>query len=447
MAEDAKTSRATAKRFFSRAENALHQALDVEAPEETIVRRFDDYKRRWEITQEMHDKYIETLGDVSEDQVAHEDMWLNELAQRYYNLEICIDNTLKERKELEKEKCGNEPNKDVSKESLNRALSESVNVKTNTIQLERMKFDRFDGSIRKYPKFKEEFHTHIKPLCGSSQLPFVLKSYLEVSVREEVDNVEDDYNAIWERLDERYGDKGRLIDSIMADVKCLKHCSNNNDEGTLHLVKTIEKAYRDLVRLGEDEQMNNAAIMSTIEQKLPDKILDEWIKEVSGTVSDTRTRFSAMMELLADWRKRIEYRLATIRSRIPEVSGKANHGKGNFQKSGGKQPTNTGGSRSERCWIHNYTGDHPIWRCKIFQNKPVEERIELTKLNKACMACLEVGHNIEDCSKGFKCTVSGCGAKHNRLLHEEKPIAGSVNHADDKDEQDSGSTILPIQEL
>ena len=61
----------------------------------------------------------------------------------------------------------------------------------------------------------------------------------------------------------------------MANVKCLKNCSNNNNEGTMHLIKTIERAYCDLVRLGEDEQMNNGAIMSTIASQLPDKILDE----------------------------------------------------------------------------------------------------------------------------------------------------------------------------
>ena len=50
MVKAAKKSRATAKRFFLHTENELHQALDVEAPEETILSRFDDYKRRWEIT-------------------------------------------------------------------------------------------------------------------------------------------------------------------------------------------------------------------------------------------------------------------------------------------------------------------------------------------------------------------------------------------------------------
>ena len=63
----------------------------------------------------MHDKYIKNLGDISEDQVAHENMWLNKLTQRYYNLKIRIDNTLKEGKDQEKEKCGNELNLNMLK--------------------------------------------------------------------------------------------------------------------------------------------------------------------------------------------------------------------------------------------------------------------------------------------------------------------------------------------
>ena len=99
MMEVSKTSRSTAKRFFTRSENALHQALDTEALEETVMRRFNDYKRRWEIAQEAHDKYIEELGTVTEDEIETEDLWLNELAERFYNLEVRVDNTLHERKE------------------------------------------------------------------------------------------------------------------------------------------------------------------------------------------------------------------------------------------------------------------------------------------------------------------------------------------------------------
>ena len=63
------------------------------------MRRFNDYKRRWKIAQAAHGKYIEELGTVTEDEIETEDQWLNELAERFYNLEICVDNTLHERKE------------------------------------------------------------------------------------------------------------------------------------------------------------------------------------------------------------------------------------------------------------------------------------------------------------------------------------------------------------
>ena len=109
-------------------------------------------------------------------------------------------------------------------------------IKSSAIQLERMKFSKFEGDIRKYPKFKEEFHIHIRPICSVSQLPFILRSYLSDAIQDEVDNAGNDYNAIWERLDAKYGDKGRLVDAVMADnnyfstqlCSILHHTTNTN---------------------------------------------------------------------------------------------------------------------------------------------------------------------------------------------------------------------------
>ena len=68
-----------------------------------------------------------------------------------------------------------------------------------TIQLDRMKFKQFDGDIRRYPRFKEDFNTHIKPLCDVKQLPFVLISYLCQELSDDVDSLGDDINEIWAR--------------------------------------------------------------------------------------------------------------------------------------------------------------------------------------------------------------------------------------------------------
>ena len=44
----------------------------------------------------------------------------------------------------------------------NSKLNTDVQPKSNPIQLERIKLDKFNGDIRKYPKFKEQFELYVK---------------------------------------------------------------------------------------------------------------------------------------------------------------------------------------------------------------------------------------------------------------------------------------------
>ena len=82
-----------------------------------------------------------------------------------------------------------------------------------------MKFESFGGDLRRYPRFKEEFLKYVKPTFKPSEEAFVLKSYLERHVRNDIENLGEDANAIWQRLDEKYGNKRRLIDAIICEVK------------------------------------------------------------------------------------------------------------------------------------------------------------------------------------------------------------------------------------
>ena len=120
------------------------------------------------------------------------------------------------------------------------------------IRLERVRFDIFDGSIRKYPAFRTEFLKHIKPLHHPHEEVVVLKSYLASDIRKDVDSV-NDISELWERLDKKYGDEGKLVDSIMSDIKNIKNCRNTVD--TLLLIETIEKAHNDLKILGMEKEL------------------------------------------------------------------------------------------------------------------------------------------------------------------------------------------------
>jgi hypothetical protein len=77
--------------------------------------------------------------------------------------------------------------------------------KKGGVKLERLKLEKFDGNLRKYPAFKDSCKKYIEPMCPKSQLAFMLRSHLEEPVKEEVANIEDDHTLLWNRLDAKYG--------------------------------------------------------------------------------------------------------------------------------------------------------------------------------------------------------------------------------------------------
>ena len=139
MSEVAKAKRTTAKRVFTRTEKALIQALDTDALEETIQRRFEEFRRQWDKVQEAHDSYIEVLEEYSEEAIAKEDEWLDEISKRFYDLELRVDDELLQKRKEEQQKLQALKKENVVSEDEKKTTLESRD-KINTIQLERMKF-------------------------------------------------------------------------------------------------------------------------------------------------------------------------------------------------------------------------------------------------------------------------------------------------------------------
>ena len=71
------------------------------------------------------------------------------------------------------------------------------------VMIDKMKFQVFDGDMKKYPEFRAEFIKHVQPQCTESQQAYVLKQHLSEAVRDEVSNVSDDYEQMWQRLNQR----------------------------------------------------------------------------------------------------------------------------------------------------------------------------------------------------------------------------------------------------
>ena len=415
MDEELKMKRTTAKGQFTRSEKRLKDAITSmeSTPIATIERRYSELESKWIMVQEAHDRYVAAFQQNSSSEnpfiEADENDWINEVADRFDFIELEADRRIEAYKTKLSAVKTEEANQVTASPLQNSKLNTDVQPMSNPIQLERIKLDKFNGDIRKYPKFKEQFELYVKPLCTEAQLPFVLKSHLDEQVKEEVDNVDDNMETLWERLDKKYGNCGKLVDVILADIA---RAPKGDGRSTLTMINTVEKAYRDLSRMGKESEMKNGTIISMIEKKLPEEIRYEWLQRIAeNTEGDTNEKFSLLLELLRKFKTMIEYDQAAIRKPADRRSV-TNFASGTSQ--GRKNEKNT-------CWIHT-SEKHPIWVCQSFKEKSVAERINLVKQNHACEACLEVNCTgvvvLPNCKKKFKCIIQGCDKHHNKLLHQ-----------------------------
>ena len=193
------------------------------------------------------------------------------------------------------------------------AKTNDVTTMKNNLKLERLRFNTFDGDLRKYPKFKSEFTKYIQPSYKTEEAVFVLKTYLSEKMREELKNIEE-LDELWSRLNKRYGDKGKHIDAIMATVKNIPKYTEDDVAEIIHMINIIEKAHQNLLRLGFEKEINDSTIVSIIEERMPDSLKKEWIKLATGKkrLETASNKFPHLLQLLLEYRERLEYEFSNL---------------------------------------------------------------------------------------------------------------------------------------
>ena len=440
--EEAKQERTMQKSRFTRAETALKNALKTpDLPVDTVKRRFDDLKGKWEACQDAHDALSRFSGEMGDGATEELSGWIDELSERFQSIEIASDTKIVMLTPAvpEVRQVGTPKDDSVKRE------------KVGAIKLGRTIFSPFNGDIRGYPRFKEEFQKHLAPECRSGQLAFMLKSYLDDSVREEVDHCGEDYDAIWDRLDQRYGDVDRIVSTILYEVEILPYGNSiqKDDANTLKMIKVVEKAHLDLKRLDARGEMCNASMLTAIERRMCPEMVQEWAKQVTDKPISGAPKFELLMNFLGRWRSQLEYLNDRFR-KFPEAKGKVHSTQVHEAETSSTQRAY---SEKVKCWVHKaeWARGHPVWSCREFLDKSVEERKRLVMDNNACPVCLLTkcpgSKSAKDCvNKIFKCRFTGCQELHNRLLHSsvKKTLAGSTAHAE-CDTAATSDTLLQMQ--
>ncbi|CAM1296449.1 Uncharacterised protein r2_g576 [Pycnogonum litorale] len=355
-----------------------------------------------------HDEYTELIDNDQEYQEAEK--WFVEVETEVERLKHKCHQRMKERS----------PEPDVHNFQQNNEAGGSIG--QNLFKMERPKMPQFDGSIKDYITFKEEFRVFVEPNIHLDTAPMILRNCLGPGPKAAIRGIGMDCKLMWQELDSTYGNARQTSDAILADIEKFKELRTGESKRFIDFVNLIRTSYHILKQIGRPSDIDNNAMLSRIEQKLTYEAKLEWARHLDRNDIDNPTLLDLQEWLSSE--KRTQIRIgAAIRS---VGSGRIN------QMSGIKENTNwvnrssytENKSTNVKCWMCQ-TDSHWPDQCSNFNSLTPENRWEKLKKEQACFSCLKKAgrsHNIATCKRRRPCNAEmsngkKCQQYHHRLLH------------------------------
>ena len=163
------------------------------------------------------------------------------------------------------------------------------------VQLKRREIPRFNGERADWPEFKEQWQQLVVPAVGN---PVALASDLKNALKggkayREVENISagapNAYGTMWKALCSFYDNVTLSVDAAMEELKRVRKVKEGDHEGTVELIRIVEKAFNQLAVLDQVELVSNREISSVVAQ-LPPLLAREWAEFQYGLPSSRQLR-------------------------------------------------------------------------------------------------------------------------------------------------------------
>ena len=143
-------------------------------------------------------------------------------------------------------------------------------------KLPKLEIKHFSGNALDFPSFEQQFEASV----GRSDLADIAKfSYLKGLLNGEALRCiqglalsNDNYEAAWDLLRNRYGRKNLVVSSLMKQMTALKLCGDNDTKSLRALLDKVSSSIRALTALGVPLDTYGALLAPLIRQKLPQKL-------------------------------------------------------------------------------------------------------------------------------------------------------------------------------
>ena len=80
--------------------------------------------------------------------------------------------------------------------------------------------EKFSGNCRDWPQFRRGFEKQVENVIkDEGNVSYALRNALPDNMKSLVRNMSDDIKESWRRLNERYGDEGKIVESVLNNIK------------------------------------------------------------------------------------------------------------------------------------------------------------------------------------------------------------------------------------
>ncbi|XP_068222923.1 uncharacterized protein [Palaemon carinicauda] len=316
------------------------------------------------------------------------------------------------------------------------------------IKVKRLDPPEFSGDMRNYGTFKRDYMRLIVPFYG--QDAYALKKCLSGEALTCVEGVEDEFEEMFRRLDDKYGNPCKLTEAIVSELKSLKPLNDGDSKRLVYMIKVVERAWLDMRKIGLESEMKTTSIVTLVE-RLPPTLKRNWVIK-SQKVGNAKDLFENLLQFLLQERRVCEYLESDLRcstsSKVVTNSASCDNTSENVkddldemkliqgQHSAMISECLTTVSRlaaqmsnnpdvkcpPKWCWYHGVDG-HSIYDSYAFKSLSNYDKFAQLKRNNACYKCVNLGHFSKFCNvsgvSSCDVMVNGkkCGREHHKMLH------------------------------
>ncbi|XP_048092047.1 uncharacterized protein LOC125289336 [Alosa alosa] len=236
-------------------------------------------------------------------------------------------------------------------------------------------------------------------------------------------------NEMFRRLDNRFGNKAKIVLRISEEVQGLPPVKGDNPRKAIELIQAVERALSNLVILGEEEVIKNRWVAQSLESKLPSSLKEKGITHKTKPVNsfaphkhfDCLLRFLKKQEAILEELDQLE---ASPREGSSSVKGPADKPERGVKKAFSKATSGQRESPQSKprlgpctaCADETHTGR--LFACKVFREMDLQKRKAHLKTHGICNRCLCFHLKDGRCNPKFLCSKMDCRKEkpHHYLL-------------------------------